>query len=161
MILFLVLIKMKWIPFFIVIFFISSCNPNKNNMDIHLSGVNTQSTTLQSFKGKVILINVFQTDCPACQEEIPSINKLYNDYKNNHNVKIIGISLNSNGLNAFINYFNIQYPIYTINPSDLSKLGGIAYTPTTILIDKNGNIIERFVGVRDFYFLSTNINLLL
>lgn len=154
------MLKFKWLVFFLLIFTIASCSTNKS-MDISLDGVNTQSTNLSSFKGKVILINVFQTDCPACQDEVPSLNKLYNDYKNNPNVKIIGISLDSSGLNAFIKYYNIKYPIYTINQSDLSKLGGIAYTPTTILIDKNGNMVERFVGLRDFYFLSTNVNILL
>lgn len=143
-----------------LIFFIQSCSTRKN-IDINLIGINTQNVNLSSFKGKVILINVFQTDCPACQEEIPTLNKLYNHYKNNPNVKIIGIGLNNGGLNSFISYFKIKYPIYTINETDLSKLGGIAYTPTTILIDKNGNIVQRIVGVRDFYFLSTNINILL
>lgn len=154
------MLKLKWLVFFLLIFTAVSCSTNKS-MDISLDGINTKSTNLSSFKGKVILINVFQTDCPACQAEVPSLNKLYNDYKNNPNVKIIGISLNSSGLHAFIKYYNIKYPIYTINQSDLSKLGGIAYTPTTILIDKNGNMVERFVGLRDFYFLSTNINILL
>ncbi len=154
-------VKLKWFVLFALFFTITSCSATKNNLDINLNGVNTQSINLQSFKGKVILINVFQTDCPVCQEEVPYLNKLYNHYKNNQNVKIIGISLNTQGLQSFIDYYKIHYPIYTINQSDLSKLGGIAYTPTTILIDKNGNIIEKFVGMRDFYFLSTNINLLL
>jgi thiol-disulfide isomerase/thioredoxin len=154
---------MKWVGSFLLFllgFLIASCSTNKS-LDIHLNGINTQSINLSSLKGKVILINIFQTDCPACQEEIPSLNKLYDHYKNNNNVKIIGISLNSDGLQSFIDYYKIQYPIYTINQSDLSELGGVAYTPTTILIDKNGNTVERFVGVRDFYFLSTNINILL
>ncbi|OSS41550.1 thioredoxin family protein [Desulfurella amilsii] len=154
------MLKVKWFLLFLLGFVIASCSTNKN-LDIHLNGENTQSINLSSLKGKVILINVFQTDCPACQEEIPSLNKLYDHYKNNNNVKIIGISLNSDGLHSFINYYKIQYPIYTINQSDLSKLGGIAYTPTTILIDKNGNTVERFVGARDFYFFSTNMNILL
>ncbi|AHF97769.1 hypothetical protein DESACE_02625 [Desulfurella acetivorans A63] len=152
--------KFKW-TFFILFFAIVSCSPKNTSMDINLHGVNTGNINLLSLKGKVILINIFQTDCPVCQEEVPSLNKLYNYYKNNKNVKIIGISLNSDGLNSFIDYYGIRYPVYTINQSNLSKLGGVAYTPTTILIDKNGNIIERFVGFRDFYFLSTNINILL
>jgi thiol-disulfide isomerase/thioredoxin len=152
--------RVGWFLLFLLGFLITSCSTNKS-LDINLNGINTQSINLSSLKGKVILINIFQTDCPACQAEIPSLNKLYDHYKNNNNVKIIGISLNSDGLHSFINYYKIQYPIYTINQSDLSKLGGVAYTPTTILIDKNGNTVERFVGIRDFYFLSTNINILL
>lgn len=154
------MLRSGWLLLFLLSFLIASCSTSKN-LDVNLNGVNTQSINLSSLKGKVILINIFQTDCPACQEEIPYLNKLYDYYKNNKNVKIIGISLNSDGLDSFIKYYKIQYPVYTIKQSDLSKLGGVAYTPTTILIDKNTNTVEKFVGIRDFYFLSTNINILL
>lgn len=145
---------------FICAFLIVSCSPKKD-LDINLSGVNVSNINLSILKGKVILINIFQTDCLACQEEMPSLVKLYNKYKQNPNFALIGISLDSNNLKAFISNFHVNYPVYTINENDLSKLGGIAYTPTTILIDRQGNIMERFVGYRDYYFLATNINILI
>lgn len=100
------------------------------------------------YKKNVVVINFWATWCPPCRAEIPDFVSVYNNYKDKR-VKIIGISLDfqKKVVEDFLSHNKITYPVCLLGNSELDKkFGGIAYIPTTFIIDLNGKIQEKFVG---------------
>jgi len=112
---------------------------------------------VSQFRGKVILLNFWATWCPPCRQEIPYLNELYKQYKENGLV-IIAISLDR-GAPKEVQKFLEKYGIEYINLmgdegvveafSNIPGMGGIQAIPTTFLIDRKGQICRRFVGLTE------------
>ena len=106
---------------------------------------------LKDYPNKIVLLNFFATWCPPCKAEIPNLIKLQNDYKNDF--VIVSILLEDmkthEELQKFITTFNINYPITNASENfDLAKsLGGIKSIPTMFLVDKDGNVFQKYVGL--------------
>ncbi len=113
-----------------------------------LHGVNTQNINFDTAKGKVILINYWATWCPPCIAEMPSLQKLYDDYKDK--IMFLFITMDDDPeLNKFMKDKNYNYPIYR-SLSETPKPFNGKTLPTTYLIDKKGNIIIDKVGAANW-----------
>ena len=105
----------------------------------------------KDYPNKIVLLNFFTTWCPPCKAEIPNLIQLQNDYKNDF--VIVSILLEDmkthEELQKFITTFNINYPITNASENfDLAKsLGGIKSIPTMFLVDKDGNVFQKYVGL--------------
>jgi peroxiredoxin len=103
---------------------------------------------LAKLKGKVVLVNFWATWCPPCRAEIPDFMKVYSEYKSK-GLEMIGISVDQDGWEAvtpFLKKNPINYPIVVDDGSVAKSYGNIEAIPTTIIVDKNGNIVARHVG---------------
>lgn len=121
--------------------------PSETAPDFSLSTINGEILKLSDFKGKVIILDFWAMRCPPCRKEIPDFIKLYNKYKDKELV-IIGVSLDRDldRLKTFCHDMGINYPI-VIGTRELTETyGGIMYIPTTFVIDKNGNIVNKHIG---------------
>ncbi len=113
-----------------------------------LHGVNTESINFESTKGKVILLNFWATWCPPCIAEMPSLQDLYDDYKD----KVAFIFLSNEvdeDLYKFMNQKSYEYPIYR-SLSEYPKPLVSKSIPGTYLIDKKGNIVIDKVGAANW-----------
>lgn len=116
--------------------------------DWKLHGVNTESTNFNIAKNKVVLINYWATWCPPCIAEMPSLQKLYNDYKD----KVVFLFVTTDNdpeLNKFMKNKKYNYPIYR-SLSEHPKPFVSKTIPATYLLDKKGNIIIDKVGAADW-----------
>jgi peroxiredoxin len=116
--------------------------------DFTLPDLEGNRLTLSDFKGKVIILNFWATWCPPCREEIPDFVELYEEYKDDGLV-IIGVNLDrgdSRAVKKFSKNYKINYPIVTGNVSVTQDYGGIRGIPTTFIIDRKGNIKEKYLG---------------
>jgi thiol-disulfide isomerase/thioredoxin len=108
-------------------------------------------TTINSeqFKGKVLLIDFWATWCPPCREAIPHLIELKKEYKDK-DFDIIGISLDGSDkidkVKKFASDIGINYIVCMGTESVENDFGGIPAIPTIFLIDKNGNIINKWIG---------------
>lgn len=118
------------------------------SFDWKLHGVNTKSMNFNSAEGKVVLLNYWATWCPPCIAEMPSLQKLYNDYKD----KVVFVFLTEDDdpeLNKFMNDKDYNYPIYrslSAHPKPFKHKP----IPGTYLIDKKGNIVIHKIGAADW-----------
>ncbi len=122
------------------------------------NSLNKSVVTLNDLKGKIVIIDFFATWCPPCVAEIPHFIELQKKYANK--VQIIGISVDDSAADVtpFIAEHSISYPI-VMSEGKLDKLyGGITSIPTTFVLDKNLNIIEKVMGYRDIEYFETIIN---
>ncbi len=117
---------------------------------------NTHS--LSEHKGKIIVLNFWTTWCVYCLEEIPDIIKIFEERGyNKEDVIILGVGNPSTEnyrnadvpekeLSDFISRQNISYPILFDTESVLFNSFNIIAFPTTIFIDKKGNIANNIIG---------------
>ena len=109
--------------------------------------------TLDSFKGKLVVMNFWATWCAPCKEEMPSLDTL----KKNSNFKNLEVLPINVGLESFeksqqfydeLNIKNLM--IYFDNPNTLAKKLHLRGTPTTIIFNKEGKEFARIIGSIDF-----------
>lgn len=114
---------------------------------------------------KLILLNFFATWCPPCKAEIPNLIKLQDGYKNDFEVVSVLLEefKSDEEINDFIQEFGINYEITKGSDNfDLAKaLGGIKSIPTMFLIDKDGKIFQKYVGLVPAEMLEIDIKKLL
>ncbi len=107
----------------------------------------------KEYKNKVIVINFWATWCPPCRHEIPDLINLYEKYKDK--ILLVGVSLDREkiALIKFMEKYKFNYPIIHDSNFRLQELyGGVYSIPTTIVINREGKIVERVIGARSFEF---------
>lgn len=138
----------------------AAANPQKSHLtkapDFALQNSKGETVRLSSFEDKVIILNFWATWCGPCRKEIPGFVELYKKY-NKEGLEIIGVSVDQNGwqaVNPFVESYKINYPILMFNRQVIMDYGGIQAIPTTFIINRKGEIVERIVGLRpDSYFV--------
>lgn len=120
--------------------------------DAEIISTDNKIHRLSDYKEKIIMLNLWATWCPPCRAEMPSMEKLYNDFKNK-NFIIIAISLGEDlsTVNKFLKKNQFSFPIFIDNKNEVAQTYSTGSIPTTYLIDKEGNIIARFIGGVDWY----------
>lgn len=101
--------------------------------------------------GKVVFINFWATWCPPCVKEMPSIQSLYNKFKDNKEVVFLIVDVESDveGTKQFLVDNKLTLPIsYRDGNIPEEWLGGAI--PTTVILDKKGKIAARQEGMYDF-----------
>ncbi len=126
---------------------------------------------LADYRGKVVLVNFWATDCGGCRLEIPwlvDLDKTFKDKK----VAVIGISLDISyedlknageawsRVNPFVESYQIAYPIL-MDDGRASKGYGIDALPASYLIDTRGRVAATYVGLIDERNVEANIRALL
>ncbi len=114
----------------------------------NLKDLNGAEVDFSKFKGQKILINFWATWCPPCVAEMPSMQELYNDYKDNV-VFIFVTNEKESVVNKFITKYGYTFPIYkAISPtSELLRTNNL---PTTYLLNEEGEILINKTGAADW-----------
>lgn len=105
---------------------------------------------LNSYKNKVIFINFWASWCGPCIAEMPGIQNLYNKVDTTQ-IKFLMISLDSDPDNAtkFIDKKGFSFPVY-YPASRLPLLYDPPAIPTTFVIDQNGLIVSKTIGMANY-----------
>jgi thiol-disulfide isomerase/thioredoxin len=110
-----------------------------------LDGKKLSST---DWHGKVVLLNFWATWCGPCRAEIPDLVALQNKYRDR--LLIIGISEDEGPVDVvrqFAAQYKVNYPVAMTTP-DVEKLfPGISALPTTFILDKDGKVAQKHVGL--------------
>ncbi|WP_298898500.1 thioredoxin-like domain-containing protein [uncultured Psychroserpens sp.] len=107
----------------------------------HAKDQNGKLWESKSLKNKVVFIDFWGTWCSPCKKAMPEIEQLYQYYKNNKQVVILGISANEKTKNAASLYFKKNGFSYAHIPNGdtIVKTFGVMAYPTIYIIDKMGN----------------------
>lgn len=106
-----------------------------------------KSFDIKDQKGKVLFINFWATWCPPCIAEMSSINEMYARYKSNPKVLILEVDVDGNFSKSvpFMKKNKYQLPVYNM-ASEPPEGFLSAAIPTTVIIDKTGNVVARHEG---------------
>lgn len=105
--------------------------------------------SLSQFKGKVVMINFFTFFCGPCRDEMPDLNKINNELKGKGLVTL-GIALSSDPtqIRFLVKQLGLEYPVLIGTDKVSEDYGSISVVPTTVIIDKAGNVVQRIEGTR-------------
>lgn len=100
--------------------------------------------------GKVVLLNIWATWCGPCKREIPDLIEISRDLAPK-GVIVMGVSVDDRekaaAVRSYVEKAGISYPIVIDNLLISEAYGGVSAIPTTFIIDRNGNIIQKIVGM--------------
>ncbi len=116
--------------------------------------------SLSDFKGKVVLVNIWATWCGPCREEMPSIEKLYEHFKDNPDFQILAVSVDAkpgqmdpllghtgNDPFTFAAKNGYTYPIYWDASHKIFNLYQMTGVPETFVVGRDGVIYKKIAGV--------------
>ena len=116
-----------------------------------------------SFPGKVVLLSFWATWCPPCREEIPELVQLAARYKDQ--VEIVGISLDEPEdvpkVESFVTKMGMNYPVAMATKDLVQEYGGVPALPTTFVLNKEGRVVQKHVGLIPTEFYDAEIRSLL
>jgi cytochrome c biogenesis protein CcmG/thiol:disulfide interchange protein DsbE len=115
--------------------------------NVALQTLDGQTLSSSTWRGKVTLVNFWATWCPPCKAEIPDLIALQNKYRDQ--LQIIGISEDDTPdvVRRFVAEFKINYPVVMVTPEILRAFPGVASLPTTFMLDRDGRIAVKHVGL--------------
>ena len=105
--------------------------------------------------GKLVFLNFWGTWCPPCRRELPDIVELHKEAP--EDVVVVGIALEHDPTMAarfdrvqkFAKAKGLPYRNFVVSKQDVSRgFGPISAVPTTMIIDKEGNIAETLIGMK-------------
>lgn len=110
-----------------------------------------ETVQLSDFLGKKVIINFWTTWCPPCQEEVPELQKFYEESMNDEEVVLLGLNITNDDLGIdvireFREYYGITYPILLDEKREITNSYEILTIPTTYIIDEKGNLDKQVVG---------------
>lgn len=150
----------------IIFYFVNNSNANENtegqlppgyeiqaqkSVNFELYSLDGKLVKLSDYKGKVVIIDFWATWCPPCRKSIPDLISLKNELKDKP-FEIIGISLDRETKKDVVPYANnvgINYPVVYYNNQVIETFGGVDAIPTFFIVDKNGKVVEKYVGLTD------------
>ena len=117
--------------------------------DFTLPTLAGDSLRLSDLRGQIVVLNFWATWCAPCVEEIPELIDLH-DELNPHGLTVLGVSLDEEGpdlIKPFTDRFGITYPIPLDDGAVAEAYGGVWALPTAYVIDPEGQIMPRVIGL--------------
>jgi peroxiredoxin len=120
--------------------------------DFTLTDANGQSVTLSDLRGQVVMINFWASWCGPCREEMPLLEQIHQRYEA-LGFTLLGINVEENSTNgqAFLQERPVSFPVLYDPKNNLSKLYDVIAMPSTVLIDRQGNIRYLHHGYKPGY----------
>lgn len=121
------------------------------NQDFYMADEDGQVISLANFDGEVVFMNIWATWCPPCIAEMPSINKLYQQFGESDNVKFVLVSMDDEFEKAkqFMEKRGFDMPIYHYR----TKVPGTYESnviPTTYVISGDGRLMMEKQGLAKY-----------
>ena len=121
--------------------------------DVTFTNLKGEKITAQSLRGKVVMVNFWATSCTTCVGEMPKMISTYNQY-HAQGLEYVAVAMSYDPANYVLNYAETrQLPFQVARDVDgklAQAFGEVKMTPTTFVIDKQGNILKRYLGEPSF-----------
>jgi len=115
-------------------------------------GLDGKMVSLTDYRGKVVFLNIWATWCPPCREEMPSMEKLYKELKD-EDFEILAVSIDASGAKAvapFMKEYKLSFPALLDPEGKIQRLYWTTGIPESFIIDKKGIIVKKIIGARDW-----------
>jgi len=106
-----------------------------------LDAVTGEATNLAQFRGQVVMLNFWATWCGPCQQEMPLLEQMYRKYRP-AGFTLVGVNVDKDAppVRALLAKKPVSFPVLLDPASQVSKSYHIDEMPSTVLIDRKGNI---------------------
>lgn len=117
---------------------------------LKINDLDGKPISLEDDKGKIVLLNFWATWCGPCREEIPDLIELQKKYKTQ--LAIIALATDEDEpaeVKKFAQKAGINYRIGMATDSLRGEYGGIPALPTSFIIDAQGRVVQKHIGLND------------
>ena len=125
---------------------------------MRLPTLSGDAADLASLRGKVVMVNFWATWCGPCLVEMPSMQRLYNEYQS-QDFEILAVSSDFEGepvVKPYVDRLQLTFPILLDPRFEVNQSFKVTGIPTTIIIDRDGIITHKFFGSRDWDTLDSH-----
>ncbi|KQU78543.1 MULTISPECIES: TlpA disulfide reductase family protein [unclassified Rhizobacter] len=121
-------------------------------------------SSVAQLKGQVVLVNFWATTCSTCVHEMPQVIDTHNRFKA-RGFETLAVAMSYDAPASVIHFAESRRLPFTVvidnTGAVADRFGPIHGTPTTVLINKRGEIVKRYVGQPDFEALQALVEKLL
>lgn len=118
--------------------------------DFQLTQINADNELelirLSELQGKGVMLNFWATYCEPCEAEIPFMQSLYPEYKDDVEIVAVSLDLNELVIQKFIDKYDITFPVVHDKKSEIMDLYKVGPIPSTFFINPEGEIVEVVSG---------------
>ncbi|MFD0928599.1 TlpA disulfide reductase family protein [Methylophilus glucosoxydans] len=129
--------------------------------EVTFTTLDGQKISMQSLRGKTVLVNFWATDCPGCIKEMPDLIHTYQQYKDK-NLVVIAVAMPYDPPAQVLNYTQEKALPFAVMHDGYGEMvrafGNVNLTPTTFIFDGNGNRIQKTIGELNFAELHKLLN---
>jgi peroxiredoxin len=121
-------------------------------------------SSMEALRGKVVLVNFWATSCTTCVHEMPQIVATHERFKA-RGFETLAVAMSYDAPASVVRFAQsrqLPFGVVIDNTGAVARsFGDVELTPTTVLIDKHGQIVKRYVGRPDFAALGSLVEALL
>ena len=111
--------------------------------DFTLTTLKGEQISLSQFRGKIVMVNFWQSSCSNCKEEMPYLQATYNNWPHDK-LEILAVSIGEKA--AFVQSFaetqGLTFPVLLDSDEAVSEIYQISRFPTTFFVNADGIIKE-------------------
>jgi len=106
---------------------------------------------LKALRGKLVLLNFWATWCGPCREEMPGMERLFRAYQDK-GFAVVAVNLHESvkTVRPFVQELKLSFPTVLDVEGSVSREYGVRALPVTFLVGRDGNIVWRAIGGRDW-----------
>lgn len=120
--------------------------------DFTLASASGKNIKLSELRGEVVMVNFWASWCGPCREELPLLDELYQQYRD-YGFTLLGVNVDENRAAAdkLLEQIPVSFPVLYDPASAVSELYQVDAMPSTILIDRDGNLRHLHRGYKPGY----------
>jgi len=120
--------------------------------DFTLQDLDGNTVTLSEFRGKTVIVDFWATWCPPCVFQVPELNRLHSAHRDAGDVVVIGVSVDTDGVEVVKPWIEEQGAEYTIVMGDveLAESFGALGFPTLVVVNPEGKVDSLHVGLIEY-----------
>ena len=127
---------------------IQADNTKHEHADFTLPDLSGKNWTLRELPGKVVVLNFWATWCPPCRKEMPDLESLYQQFKDQGLVILAISDEDESKVKPFIAEQKVTYPILLDPGRKVNELFEIEGIPKTFVYDRSGQLVAQSIDMR-------------
>ena len=128
---------------------ITRIEPGARAPDYNVETLDTHDTVaLSSYKGQVVLLNIWATWCGPCEAEMPSIERLYEEL-GSKGLKVVAVSIDQSAPGAVRKWLDdrhLTFPVLQDRSGRIQQTYQTTGVPESFVIDRSGVIVKKLIG---------------
>lgn len=120
----------------------------RQRADFTLSDLQGTSWNLRDLRGKVVLVNFWATWCPPCRKEMPDLEALFNQFKDQGFIILAISDEDADKVRPFVAEKNVTYPVLLDPERKVNNLFQIEGIPKSFVYDRNGKLVAQSIDMR-------------